>query len=350
MYILTEVQSKFNEEKRLLEEEHTTLAINLQQAQDDLELVLHHRGNNDKKVNELDELVAQLLHLNEVLVSKLTESNISNASMRKILGIAKRHHIPAPTESSKARARSASRTSQHPSSGGAPGSLSSREKEQPEDEDILRLHSLHKMYKSLARSLTDTRNTPLKSITSDGRDTSTAAGKVIHRKRSEKRNGSSSKLPSEYNEPTALSLAAELRALDIGDALQCRSPSSKTPRSASYETQTSGSYKASASTYTTNEATTAPTGGGSGGGGGGGGYYKQVVSSLEDEYEALSMQYKRVLQAMQQAQARRDPIEVSSDDEEEGFKYSEELMIIMKQLQKKREQIRALKASTLADS
>ena len=264
--------------------------------------------------------------------------------MRKILGIAKRHHIPAPTESSKARARSASRTPQHPSSGGAPGSLSSREKEVPEDEDILRLHSLHKMYKSLARSLTDTRNTPLKSINTDGRDTSAAAGKVIHRKRTEKRSGSSSKLPSEYNEPTALSLAAELRALDIGDAPQYRSPSSKTPRPAPYETQTSGSYKASASTYTTNDATTASTGGG------GGGYYKQVVSSLEEEYEALSMQYKRVLQAMQQAQARRDPLEVSSDDEEEGFKYSEELMIIMKQLQKKREQIRALKASTLADS
>ena len=70
---------------------------------------------------------------------------------------------------------------------------------------------------------------------------------------------------------------------------------------------------------------------------------QKVIASLEQEYEALSSQYRRLLLTMQRDPAASDPNFPVNDT----IKQSDELIVVLQQLQRKGDQLRTLKGGNI---
>ena len=361
-YVCIELAHTIAVETRQFDNQREALTHQLQDAQEELAEIQHTRHSHDQRVHELDELTRQLLHLNDALVAKLSHSGQANTSLRKILGITKKVHIPAPTESVKARHRSPVRTKDE---------ISVKEKELFGDDEIENLQALHDMYKGLAKSLIETRPSTISgfkgSMKKDAKSsrqsksvaflttvglspkpTNSAKTPILqHTQQQFYRSNQSQNSDPAYDSDgadSALAIAEDLRSasldrsnrefpslslglprspVEVVERQQHRTSSSPSPLRGSNSLQTLHFEPVKASPAgDTNKH-----------------HVEKVIQSLEDEFEFLTTQYKQILATMQ-----KDP-EVSRPGlPESSLRNSEQLISVIQQLQRKGEQLRELRA------
>lgn len=338
VFSFTELAHTIAIESRQFEDQRHSLTRQLQDAKDELKEIRQSRQTHDQRTHELDELTRQLLHLNDALVAKLSHSSQANTSLRKMLGVTKKVHIPAPTESVKARRRSPIRTQEE---------ISAKEKDLFGDEEIEHLQALHDMYKGLAKSLEDSRppnnafeNTsknPVKIIRRVKSSPDRSPSKPVLFHRTYQSNDSFQSRP-EYDtdgDDSALAIAEDLRAatLDRSHREFLDLSLNRTPFLERHHTSSNQAFESATKTSSSSNGD-GPT------------YHspstqnlEKVIKSLEDEFESLTAQYKQILAAMQ-----TDPDVSRPGLPESSLRNSEQLIAVIQQLQRKGEQLRALKA------
>lgn len=365
-----------------------SLVMQLEQLKEELNSTLQDKGSHDKRLVELDELVMQLINLNEVLISKLTESNTSNVVYKKILGIPKKSIEPAPSSDSvkthvRSRSTSATRFSSFGITNNPPVSTKPTKEKIKEkeidttevDEDVIRLHALHKMYKGLARVIMENRGENGSKSNNGTAESSTAnrKKKVSSKHFTEKSSNhekpsyiSAYATPYDPRDLSALTLAAELRQHANTPIVKQIYQNSRVPTAASeldfepypssssilrnqaspHKNQPSRMHSSplvqrpsrspgytdvdkNTGTNATAGAAAATT------------QVQKVITSIEEEFEALSSQYRRLLMSMQRDPAVSDPAYPVSD----SMRQSDELTNILQQLQRKGEQLRTLRGN-----
>lgn len=348
-------------ETKQFEERRQALSSQLQQAKRELEEVQRDQHDHDRRVHELDELTRQLLHLNDTLVTKLSQSSQSNTSLRKILGIAKKYPVPTTmTESARARHRSPVRTQ---------AELTAKEQELFGDEEIENLKALHTMYRGLAKSLTQTQTEAYLPLSSSSPASTKKRSKAIrhqssssmptkhspmsvykssHSRESDQESDSMNEEHSEDPADSALALAEDLRAatLDrtnkdflsmsyLGRTNSHHHLVSKSSGRASLSSSAAfrsleSTSKTSSTIDGTNKSSTDVSKK----------IFEKVIQSLEEEFESLTTQYKSLLSAMQ----RESEQVKTGTSSEASTRHSEQLIFLIQQLQRKGDQLRALKS------
>lgn len=351
------------------------MVMQLEQLNEALNSTIQDKSVHDKRLGELDELVMQLLNLNEVLISKLTESNTSNVVYKKILGIPKKPIEPAPSSDSvktHVRSTSATRFSSFGATTNPPLQITKSKEKMKEkeydievDEDVTRLNNLHKMYKGLARVIMENRDNSPRQRNGTNDSNATNKKKKMVKNFTEKiaanngkssstfyNNSSASAVAFDPRDLSALTLAAELRhnvhspsikqlfqnsrisninELDFGP-YPSSSNSLRNQTSPFVQRSLRSPGKPELDRIVASNAAASSNGVNQ---------VQKVISSLEEEYESLSSQYRRLLMTMQRDPAASDPAFPVND----SMKQFDEITNILQQLQRKGEQLRNLRGN-----
>lgn len=353
-YAIIELAHTIATETRQFDHQREAFANQLKDAQQELLEIKHTRHTHEQRIHELDELSRQLLNLNDALVAKLSHSSQANTSLRKLLGITKKVHIPAPTASAKMRHKSPVHTQEE---------ISIKEKALFGDNEIENLQAIHDMYRGLAKSLVETRS-PLVSINTDSLKKRLKSARNRKNDPFEKSlssvkpiqfyltNQSQSDDPAYDSDETdsALVIAEDLRSASLDRSHREFLNASMRPRSPELERKLNQGPNSLQTLHIKSTTSSPPTDHTYNYNHNNNNHHnihyqtpngknvELVIKSLEDEFESLTTQYRQILATMQQ-----DPDVSRPGLPESSLRNSEQLISVIQQLQRKGEQLRALK-------
>lgn len=303
------------------------------------------KGAQDAKLIELDQLVAQLLSLNETLVAQLSGRPIKvpflGSSGKKIKKKKVVEKAPPRAASVSTAATDAGKTTKFVSRSGS-------QLIPVKSDDMEALKAMHKLYASMAKSLK--KGSPTKKR-SDGRvatrmsknhsrsasrDSERAFESEAHRAESPSTRSNASSVVS------SASIRREVRLPKANVTFDASDSDHNDNGDASYLSHESGLRRStlsdskltasanSAHTFSSSYSDSSPSKG-----------MQDVVGSLEEEFDALNRQYRRLLSGVQASNNINDAGDVMTSDRVEA--QAEEIVNVIQKLHQKGEQLRLLR-------
>jgi chromosome segregation ATPase len=307
------------------EDEMNSLTKKLKSLQDELSLAVQEKQTSDSKQVELDQLVSQLLGVNEALVSQLSGKGSTNTRPTSAPTLKPKKKKPVKGLVPRVAgvttvALEAARTIKY----------DDRRQSQlipVRTDDLEHLKNLHKMYANIASSMTDKK----KKVTDDYKPTKAKKPMTrLGKKKSElktKGSSSSSVTTSKTNGIPSTTLNHKVRIPTPSASFDyLMQDDSDDNDDEDYEEESNRPVSAPVvsnhySTRSTKQST-APAND----------ELQEIISSLEDEFDSLNSQYRRLLSSVQ----------TTSSDMESS--QAEELVSVIQKLHKKGEILRSLKS------
>ena len=314
------------------EDEMNSLTKKLKSLQDELNLALQEKQGSDAKQVELDQLVTQLLGVNEALVSQLSGKGTNRPISAPTMKLKKKKQVKNPLVPRVAGvttvALEAARTVKY----------DDRRQSQlipVRTDDLEHLKSLHKMYANIANSMNDDKSKKKKSSddykTTKTKKPITRLGKKKSEMKSKGSSSSSILTTTKSNGIPSTTLSHKVRiptpSASFDYLMQDDSEEEDDDDNNNDDDDNDNRPKSAPSTvhhYTTRstKTTTAPAND----------ELQEIISSLEDEFDSLNNQYRRLLSSVQ----------TTSPDMESS--QAEELVSVIQKLHKKGEILRSLKS------
>ncbi len=278
------------------EDEIDSLKQQLRTLQDEAVVVSNAKKTNETKCKELDQVVTQLLSVNEALVSKITGKEIQPTKQSS------KKHALTKTKSTVFVPRVASVVTNNMVAGRAVkydqrhlSNIVDNSNDNTNSADQLK--KLNKMYAKLAHTINDegkkkktTKKVSLKSVDDSAINTS---------------------INTSNNKPvTRLSLKKKNDNISPGNSVRIPTPSSSLDFDNYYSSHSNNMRYNNSSNNNSNDL-------------------KDVISSLEEEFDALNSQYRKLL---------------SSSTIDSETQQADELVNVIQKLHKKGEQLRSLKS------
>eukprot|EP00981_Chlorochromonas_danica_P009120 scaffold2505_cov152-Ochromonas_danica.AAC.13 len=329
-------------ESKKHEEELQTLQSRMRHLQVDLSEASQEKGVLDSKVIELDALVAQLLSLNETLVAQLSGKPMKTSLLGSKTKTKKKKVLEKPPRAASVStaATDAGKTTKY-------ASRPSSQLIPVKGDEVEALKSMHKAYAGMAKAL-KRGGSPVR--TGRKGKPSSEEGRAVTRMSAKKsRSSSSASLYHEASQPSSSRREIRLPKPNVtfdasdseandhaADSYLSRNHSAMGSLHRSLSDSNLGSshphISYSSNNISASDSATSKKD------------MQSVIDSLEEEFDALNRQYRRLLSNVQASNTVGDAGEVLSGDRVQA--QAEEIVNVIQKLHQKGEQLRLLKSPT----